>query len=62
MYRLDQRTGAMHGQRFFVSELRYGSEGQNLYLRLDFVEGADVGGPDTELRIAVHALHTSDQP
>ena len=62
MYRLDQRTGAMHGQRFFVRELRYGSEGQNLYLRLDFVEGADLAGPETELRIAVHALHSGDDP
>jgi hypothetical protein len=62
VYRLDQRSGAMHGQRFFVKELRYGSDGQNLYLRLDFVEGAEVTGADTELRIGVQPTHTSDAP
>ena len=41
VYRVDNRSGAMHGQRFFVQELRYGSDGQNLYLRLDFVESTD---------------------
>jgi alpha-amylase/alpha-mannosidase (GH57 family) len=38
VYRVDNRSGAMHGQRFLVRELRYGSDGQNLYLRLDFEE------------------------
>ena len=38
VYRVDNRSGAMHGQRFVVRELRYGSDGQNLYLRLDFEE------------------------
>lgn len=35
-YRVDSRSGAMHGQRFVIRELRYGSDGSNLYLRLDF--------------------------
>lgn len=51
LYRLDQRTGAMHGQRFFVRELRYGTDGHNLYLRLDFVPGASLTG--SEVRILV---------
>ena len=34
----------MHGQRFFVQEMRYGSDGQNLYLRLDFVENPRTAG------------------
>jgi alpha-amylase/alpha-mannosidase (GH57 family) len=39
VYRVDSRSGAMHGKPFLVQELRYGSDGQNLYLRFDFVEG-----------------------
>jgi alpha-amylase/alpha-mannosidase (GH57 family) len=38
VYRVSNRSGAMHGQRFLVRELRYGSDGHNLYLRLDFEE------------------------
>jgi alpha-amylase/alpha-mannosidase (GH57 family) len=51
VYRVDQRSGAMHGQRFFVQELRYGSDGQSLFLRLDFVENSNLQG--TELRLNV---------
>ncbi len=36
LYVVDNRSGAMHGQRFVVKELRYGSDGSNLYVRLDF--------------------------
>jgi alpha-amylase/alpha-mannosidase (GH57 family) len=53
VYRVDHRTGAMHGQRFFVQELRYGSDGQNLYLRLDFVENTLSSLHGTELRISI---------
>ena len=35
-YRVDNRSGAMHGKRFLVRELLYGSDRQNLYLRVDF--------------------------
>jgi alpha-amylase/alpha-mannosidase (GH57 family) len=42
-YRVDSRSGAMHGQRFLIRELRYGSDGSNLYLRLDFEEKAQTG-------------------
>ncbi len=38
MYRVDNRSGAMHGQRFVIRELRYGSDGLSLFLRLDFEE------------------------
>jgi hypothetical protein len=62
VYRVDQRTGAMHGQRFFVRELRYGSDGHNLYLRLDFVESADVTAFGTELRIGVQPQNSAEPP
>jgi alpha-amylase/alpha-mannosidase (GH57 family) len=59
IYRVDGRSGAMHGQRFFVRELYYGSDGQNLFLRLDFVESSISTLEGTELRINVQAGETS---
>jgi alpha-amylase/alpha-mannosidase (GH57 family) len=38
LYVVDARSGAMHGQRFVIREMRYGSDGSNLYIRLDFVQ------------------------
>jgi hypothetical protein len=40
LYRVDGRAGAMHGQRFLMRALHYGSDGSSLYLRLDFDETA----------------------
>jgi hypothetical protein len=40
IYRVDGRSGAMHGQRSLLSALHYGSDGHNLYVRLDFNEEA----------------------
>jgi alpha-amylase/alpha-mannosidase (GH57 family) len=51
LYRVDDRTGAMHGQRFFVNELRYGSDGANLYIRLDMVDHASEELQETEVRV-----------
>jgi len=52
-YRVDQRSGAMHGERFLIRELAYGSDGQNLYLRIDFEAGAAaaLSGADAHLTI-----------
>jgi alpha-amylase/alpha-mannosidase (GH57 family) len=36
IYRVDRRSSAMHGKRFLIQALSYGSDGQNLYVRLDF--------------------------
>ena len=36
VYRVDQRSGSMHGKRFVVRELHYGYDEDNLYLRVDF--------------------------
>src|SRR5438270_1408305 len=42
VYKVDSRSGAMHGQRFIIRELQYGSDGSTLYLRLDFEEPSAV--------------------
>ncbi|MCX6622859.1 MAG: hypothetical protein NTY38_17695 [Acidobacteria bacterium] len=54
-YRLDKRTGAMHGQRFLTRELFYGTDGKNLFLRLDFELGEEsLAG--AELRVNLEAV------
>jgi alpha-amylase/alpha-mannosidase (GH57 family) len=54
LYRVDARSGAMHGQRFLIHELYYGSDGASLYLRVDFEEKAvsSVGPAEIRLQIA----------
>jgi alpha-amylase/alpha-mannosidase (GH57 family) len=54
LYRVDARSGAMHGQRFLIRELHYGSDGASLYLRIDFEEKAvsSIGPAEIRLQIA----------
>ncbi len=40
VYRVDQRSGSMHGKRFLVRELYFGTDADKLYLRVDFREDA----------------------
>jgi len=40
-YRVDSRTGAMHGQRFLIRSLHYGSDGSGVFIRLDFENPQD---------------------
>jgi alpha-amylase/alpha-mannosidase (GH57 family) len=54
VYRVDHRSGAMHGQRFFIHEMRYGSDGLSLYVRFDFVENSNL--QDTELHVNVEGV------
>jgi hypothetical protein len=38
LYRIDNRSGAMHSRRSLIQDLRYGTDGRHIYLRLDFTE------------------------
>jgi alpha-amylase/alpha-mannosidase (GH57 family) len=40
VYHVDQRSGSMHGKRFLVRELYFGTDAEYLYLRVDFREDA----------------------
>ena len=40
-YGVDQRSGAMHGKRALLKEVRYGSDGVWVYVRVDFAESGD---------------------
>ncbi|HYA16523.1 MAG TPA: glycoside hydrolase family 57 protein [Bryobacteraceae bacterium] len=46
IYRVDQRSGSMHGKRALVKEVHYGIDTDRLYLRIDFVEPGSVGDVD----------------
>jgi alpha-amylase/alpha-mannosidase (GH57 family) len=51
----DHRQGAMHGRERCVKELRYGSDGVNLFLRLDMEQSSTGGMAGTEVRLNVKA-------
>jgi len=56
IYRVDERSGAMHGKRFLVKEVQFGSDGRNLYLRLDFHDGVESGLSGMGLRVTAQPL------
>ena len=35
VYRVDERSGSMHGKKFLVREVLFGSDGESFYLRID---------------------------
>ncbi len=51
LYRLDMRTGAMHGRRFLVRELHYGGSNATVFLRLDFTSAPEELKPAIEIRL-----------
>ena len=56
LYRVDERSGSMHGKKFLVSEVLFGSDGQNLYLRVDFRPGTEAELTGMEVRITLQSL------
>jgi hypothetical protein len=73
VYKVDQRSGSMHGKRALVREVRYGANGPQVFLRIDFAEDLDKleglevhaevagvdGVPERILKIAVTSGGTS---
>jgi alpha-amylase/alpha-mannosidase (GH57 family) len=53
-YSIDRRSGAMHGLRFLIHELQYGSDGAFLYLRVDFEKGCEDALDGGELRFEMN--------
>jgi len=56
LYRVDERSGSMHGKKFLVSEVHYGSDGANLYLRIDFRPGVEGELGGMEVRANLQSL------
>ncbi len=69
VYRVDPRSGSMHGKRTLVKEVHYGANDSHLFLRVDFTEdaasldGLEIhaetaginGQPERKLRVVVKA-------
>jgi len=51
MYQVDGRSGSMHGKKFLIKEVQFGTDGENLYLRVDFRPGyeQDLRGMEARL-------------
>jgi hypothetical protein len=56
VYRSEERSGAMHGKKFLIDEVHYGSDGVNVYVRVDFHEGFTQNITATELRLTALAV------
>ncbi len=54
-YRSDERSGSMHGKKFLIKEVFFGSDGENLYLRLDFHPGHEPELDGMEARITLQS-------
>ena len=53
-YRADSRSGSMHGGRGLLRDLYYGTDGRDLYIRVDFNEPPD--GSEMRLKIGERSL------
>ena len=51
VYRVDERSGSMHGKKFLVKEVQFGSDGICFYLRVDFHREAEAELATLELRL-----------
>ncbi|MBV9505583.1 MAG: glycoside hydrolase [Acidobacteriia bacterium] len=51
LYQVDGRSGSMHGKKFLIKEVQFGSDGVNFYLRVDFHPGyeSQLGGMEARL-------------
>jgi alpha-amylase/alpha-mannosidase (GH57 family) len=58
-YRVDARSGSMHGKQFFVHEVHYGTDGASLFLRLDFLPGFEERANGMETRLKMEAPDAS---
>jgi alpha-amylase/alpha-mannosidase (GH57 family) len=59
LYRVDERSGSMHGKKFLVHEVYYGSDGANLFVRVDFRPGVEMELNGMEARFNLQGLDGS---
>ena len=55
VYRVDERSGSMHGKKFLLQEFHFGSDGSSLFLRADFNPAAQQAMSQLEARLTVYA-------
>ena len=53
IYRVDERSGSMHGKKFLVKEVYFGTDGASFFLRVDFHPGyeQDLSGMEAQLTV-----------
>ena len=56
IYRVDERSGSMHGKKFLIKEVHFGSDGENFYLRVDFHPGYEQELSGMEARLTAESL------
>ena len=56
LYRVDERSGSMHGKKFLVNEVLFGSDGESLFLRVDFRSGTEPELAGMEARVTLQSL------
>ena len=59
MYRVDERSGSMHGKKFLVREVYFGSDGRTCFVRLDFHPGIEPELTGMQARVVVQSLENS---
>jgi alpha-amylase/alpha-mannosidase (GH57 family) len=55
IYRVDERSGSMHGKRVLLKEVQFGSDGVSFYLRADFHGGHEAELPGMEARLTIRS-------
>ncbi len=55
MYTVDGRSGSMHGKKFLIKEVQFGSDGVNFYLRVDFHPGYEAELAGMEARFTAES-------
>jgi len=56
-YSVDERSGSMHGKKFVIREVRFGSDGRNLFVRMDFRSGFEQELAQMEARLTLESLN-----
>jgi hypothetical protein len=56
VYRVDERSGSMHGKKFLIQEVYFGSDGANFFFRVDFHPGDQQELSGMEAQLTVQSL------
>ena len=56
IYRVDERSGSMHGKKFVIREVLFGSDGGNFYVRTDFHPGYEEELPGMQARLTLQSM------
>jgi hypothetical protein len=58
-YRVDERSGSMHGRKFVIRQVFFGSDGASFYMRADFHPGYEDELGGMEARLTLQSLNNA---